>query len=187
MIGDILWPGIFVHSDAVFKGPSIHHQQGHNRVIIRGRRQFDLTAGGQFRVHGEDVRHVGFLSIQNVGQISQGVLTILHEQIDQTLISVAGIVIPLNVGGAELIEIPKNLQIKEILSRKQSVIHDGRRLQIVHGHVIQLRVALTGRENPPDPRVFRGDIVNPSGIPKGLELHRVKFEGCGIWIAVRTP
>ena len=118
MVLDILGPRFFVDPNTVFHGPTVHHQQRHDGVIVRRGRQFNLPVGGEFAVHGQHVAHVFVLRIQDIGQVGERVIAVLHEQGDETLVSVAGIVVPLNVVRRELVEVPQDLEVKEILRRK---------------------------------------------------------------------
>ena len=137
----ILRPCFFVHANAVFHGPSVHHEQRHDGVVVRRGGQFHLTVGGQLAVHRQNIAHVVVLSIEHVGKVGKAVISVLHEQGDETLIAMAAVVRTQHVVGRELIEVPQHLQVKEVLWGKQFVVHDGVRLEVVEGHVVEFLVA----------------------------------------------
>ena len=156
-------------------------------MIVRRGRQFNLPVGGEFAVHGQHVAHVFVLRIQDIGQVGERVIAVLHEQGNETLVSVAGIVVALNVVRRELIEVPQDLEVKEILRRKQFVVHDGVRLEVVQGHVVEFLVPCTRRVKPTQFLITLRDVVNPAAVPERLELHGVKFQCRGVGIAAFTP
>ncbi len=53
------------------------------------------------------------------------------------------LVLSQHIIGGELVQIPQDLQVEEILRGKQRIIHDGRRFEIVQGHAVYLRISLT--------------------------------------------
>ena len=94
MILHILWPCFFVDSNTVFHGPTFHHEQRHNWVVIRCRGEFNLSVRRKFTVHWQYVAHVSMLCIENVIQIGQFVIPTLHKQVDETLVTMTRIVGP---------------------------------------------------------------------------------------------
>ena len=88
----VFWPRLFVDPNTVFHGPTVHHQEGHDGMVVRRGGQFHLPVGRQFAVHGKHVPHVLVLSIEDVGEIGQVVVAVLHEQGDEALIAMTGIV-----------------------------------------------------------------------------------------------
>ena len=97
MILHILWPCLFIDSNSVLHCPTFHHEQRHDWVVVRCCGQFNLPVSSKFTVHRQNVAHVRMLSIKNVIQISQFIVSVLHEKVDETLISVAGIVCAENI------------------------------------------------------------------------------------------
>ena len=110
-------------------------------MVVRRGGQFHLTVGGQLAVHRQDVAHVVVLGIQHVGKVGQAVISVLHEQGDETFIAMAAVVRTQNVVGRELVEVPQDLQVEEILWGKQFIVHDGVGLEVVEGHVVEFLVA----------------------------------------------
>ena len=106
VILDIFWPCILVDTNAVFHCPTFHHQQWHDWMIVWRCCQFNLTIGCKFAVHRQDIPHVCMLRVKNVIQIIQIVITALHEQIDQSLITMTCVVCSENIIGRELVKIP---------------------------------------------------------------------------------
>ena len=92
VILDIFRPCILIDTDAVFHCPTLHHQQWHDWMIVWRCCQFNLTIRCKFTVHRQNIPHVCMLSVKNVIQIIQIVISALHEQIDQTLITMTRVV-----------------------------------------------------------------------------------------------
>ena len=134
-------PSFLVDANAVFHGPTVHHEQRHDGVVVRRGGQFDLAVGGQLAVHRQNVAHVVVLGIQHVGKVGQAVIPVLHEQGDETFIAMAAVVRTQHVVGRELVEVPQDLQVEEILWGKQFIVHDGVGLEVVEGHVVEFLVA----------------------------------------------
>ena len=187
MVLNIFRPGLFVDTNAVFHGPSVHHQERHDGVVVGRGGQFHLPACSQFTVHGHDVTHVVVLCIEDIRQVAQGVISVLHEQGDEAVVPVVRIVIALHVIRGELVEVPQDLQVKEILRCEQLVVHDGVRFEVVERHIVELLVPSAGRVEPAQFFIALRDVVNPTAVPERLELHRVKFQSGGVWITALAP
>ena len=187
MVLNVLRPRFLVYSDAILHGPAVHHQQGHDGVVVGCGGQLHLSVGCQFAVHGKHVPHVLVLSIQHVGEVRQIVLAVLHEQCDEPLVPMTGIVGSKHIVRGELIEVPQHLQVEEILGCKEFIVHDGGWLQVVEGHVVEFFVPSAGRIQPTQFFIALGDVVNPSTVPERLELHRVKFKSCCVGITSLCP
>ena len=187
MVLNVLRPRLFVDADAVFHRPAVHHQQRHDGVVVRGGGQLHLPAGGQLAVHGENVAHVVMLCIQHVVEVRQRVIAVLHEQGDQAVITMAAVVVTLDVIGRKLVEVPQHLKIQEILRSEQFVVHDRVGFEVVKRHVVEFLVSHARGSEPAKFLVTLRDVVDPPAVPKRLELHRVKFEVRGIGVAALTP
>ena len=68
-------------------------------MVIRGGGQLNLSVSGQFTVHGEHVPHVFVLRIEDVVEVGEGVVPVLHEQVDEAVVAMRSVVVPLNVIG----------------------------------------------------------------------------------------
>ena len=175
MVLHVLWPCFFVDANTVFHGPAFHHEQRHDRMVVRCGRKFDLSVCSKFTVHRQDVAHVGMLGIENVVQIAQFVIPTLHEQINETLVAMTRVVRPEDVIWRELVKIPKDLEVEKILRRKEVIVHDGCWFEIVECVVVEFLVACTGRMKPAEFRIILGDVVDPATVPERLKLHGVEF------------
>ena len=85
------------------------------------------------------------------------------------------VVRPEDVIWRELVKIPKDLEIEEILRRKEVIVHDGCWFEIVECVVVEFLVACTGRMKPAEFRIIFGDVIDPATVPERLKLHGVEF------------
>ena len=83
---DVDRPRVFVDANPVLEGPSRHHQQGHDGVVVGRRGQLDLARRRQLAVHGQHVRHVRMLLVDDVGQVGRRVVPALGEEVHQPCI-----------------------------------------------------------------------------------------------------
>ncbi len=83
---DVDRPRVLVDANPVLEGPTGHHQQGHDGVVVGRRGQLDLARRRQLAVHGQHVRHVRMLLVDDVGQVGRRVVPALGEEVHQPCI-----------------------------------------------------------------------------------------------------